>query len=679
MTTVFIVRPFGTRSILKKDKETGDSITVKFDFDKVETDLIKPAMAALNLEGGTTGEVFEAGEIKEDMFSQLLLADIVIADITIYNANVFYELGIRHALRDKRTILIKCPGFDDTPFDIIGYRYISYEKDNPAEALPALKKTISDTMDADRKDSPVFNMLPGLVARDIELFLALPKDFIEELSIATAQKSVGKLSLMADEAGSFSWEIPALRLAGKALFDMECFAPAKIVLEKIKRVKPADQQANELLATVYQRLAQSQMVSNPTEAIALLAKSNMAIEALLQSDNLNSKQRAEAYALKARNTKTRWLEAWKDLSPDDICHKALLSQFLKTAFENYERGFYENLNHYYSGINALGLLITIISLAERCPGTWTSAFSSKDDADIELRRLKNKLQRLSPTVQLSIESARATGQADVWLNITEADFICLTSTDPSRVGNVYAQVLQDAGPLGLDGTLRQLKIYEMLGIKPENTRAAIDVLDAVKLKKPQKTHCILFTGHMIDKPGRPSPRFPASEETGVKERIKEKVLEIQQKQEPGTVITGIAGGACGGDILFHEICESLNIPTQMYLAVPREKFIATSVAFAGNEWIDRFDRLFKKLPHPILSDDVALPKWLQKKPGYNIWIRNNLWELNSALANGGINTTLVALWDGKGGDGAGGTQHMVDTAKAQSARVEIVEMGKAIL
>ena len=49
-------------------------------------------------------------------------------------------------------------------------------------------------------------------------------------------------------------------------------------------------------------------------------------------------------------------------------------------------------------------------------------------------------------------------------------------------------------------------------------------------------------------------------------------------------------------------------------------------------------------------------------------MRNNLWELNSAMVNGGMNMTLVALWDGKGGDAAGGTEHMVQEANDRGAK-----------
>ena len=85
----FIIRPFGTKNGI--------------DFDRVEKELIRPALEKLKLSGGTTGEFIQQGNIRTDMFEQLLIADLVVADISIHNANAFYELGIRHAFRDKRT------------------------------------------------------------------------------------------------------------------------------------------------------------------------------------------------------------------------------------------------------------------------------------------------------------------------------------------------------------------------------------------------------------------------------------------------------------------------------------------------------------------------------------------------------------------------------------------------
>jgi len=123
MTKAFIVRPFGVKQ--------------NVDFERVDKELIQPALEQLNIIGTTTTAIVEQGNIREDMFELLLIADLVIADVSIHNANVFYELGIRHSLRDKKTFLIRCSK-DEVPFDIKTDRYLSYQEDKPSMALGAL-------------------------------------------------------------------------------------------------------------------------------------------------------------------------------------------------------------------------------------------------------------------------------------------------------------------------------------------------------------------------------------------------------------------------------------------------------------------------------------------------------------------------------------------------------------
>jgi hypothetical protein len=109
MQRAFVIRPFG-----KKKDRAGREI----DFEQISAVLIEPALRAAGLGGGTSGEVIEAGNIREDMFGLILEADVVVCDMTIHNANVFYELGIRHALRKKRSVLIRgAPTVDHVPFD----------------------------------------------------------------------------------------------------------------------------------------------------------------------------------------------------------------------------------------------------------------------------------------------------------------------------------------------------------------------------------------------------------------------------------------------------------------------------------------------------------------------------------------------------------------------------------
>ena len=661
MNKAFIVRPFGIKSGV--------------DFDKVDKELIQPALKQAGVKGSTTASIVEQGNIREDMFAQLLLADLVVADLSIHNANVFYELGIRHALRDQKTFLIRCSK-DEIPFDLKTDRYLTYPADNPAAALDALVAGLKATILSEKADSPVFYMLPKLEAQDPERFVAVPNDFGEEVEMASAGKQIGKISLLAYETDGFAWEMPALRQLGEALFNLKDFEAASICWEKVRNRYTNDLEANDRLATIFQRLAEDELSTNPTGGWELLSKSDLAIERLLTNDKkLDANKKAEIYSLKGRNAKARWLDTWRNEDEANKKTKAFQSTYLIDAYEQYEQANNEDLNHFYSGINALGLLTTIISLAEKFPDIWSLEFDTDKQAADALENYKERQRKLCILIQAAIDAKRKRNkeEVDLWLNMTEADLACLTSNKPARVGGLYQKVIQEANDLNFDSAKRQLIIYQQLGVLPENVDAALKAfLQAKIVKDEKKRHYLLFTGHMIDKKDRATPRFPESIEPTVRAAIKEAVQS--QKDKYGDRLKAIAGGACGGDILFHEVCAELGVEAELYLVLPREQFIVESVDFAGNKWVDRFDDLFQKLPKRILSNTKDLPKWLQSKLDYTIWERNNLWMLNSALVCGGINMTMIAVWDGQGGDGEGGTEHMVQAAKSRGAKTIVIDV-----
>lgn len=178
-------------------------------------------------------------------------------------------------------------------------------------------------------------------------------------------------------------------------------------------------------------------------------------------------------------------------------------------------------------------------------------------------------------------------------------------------------------------------------------------------------HSILFTGHMIDSPDREVARFPAQKEEAVKNELQN--ILTREKDNSKYPLRGIAGGACGGDILFHEACEELAINTEIFLASPVNEFKKSSVSFAGKAWTNRFDKLISKLPVQILED-------IDTNKDKNIYELTNLWMLQIALENGGKNMTLVALWDKKAGDGSGGTEHMIKIAKEAAAEICIIDI-----
>jgi hypothetical protein len=189
------------------------------------------------------------------------------------------------------------------------------------------------------------------------------------------------------------------------------------------------------------------------------------------------------------------------------------------------------------------------------------------------------------------------------------------------------------------------------------------------LKGAPPGRVLLFTGHMVDAPGRSEPRFPptAAAEAEARQMILEAIRREHQQEEHA--VTGIAGGACGGDILFHETCEALRIPTQLLLALPPDQFIAASVQHGGSDWVERFMRLSERLPTRVLAETSELPSWIAAED-YTLWQRNNLWTLFNALSLDAPRLTLIALWDRGNADGPGGTADLVEQVRSRGYKVE---------
>ena len=93
----YVIMPFGR----KIDYRTGSEI----DFDSIYKDIISPSIKQAGLEPWRADEEKVGGIIHKRMFEALILSKYVVADLTTANANVFYELGIRHAFRSTGTVL----------------------------------------------------------------------------------------------------------------------------------------------------------------------------------------------------------------------------------------------------------------------------------------------------------------------------------------------------------------------------------------------------------------------------------------------------------------------------------------------------------------------------------------------------------------------------------------------
>jgi hypothetical protein len=176
------------------------------------------------------------------------------------------------------------------------------------------------------------------------------------------------------------------------------------------------------------------------------------------------------------------------------------------------------------------------------------------------------------------------------------------------------------------------------------------------------------TGHRIDAPGRKTPRFPNTDDAIAKARSwLRQELEAEKTKTTGAV-SAFGGAASGTDLLFHEVCAELNIPSTVVLPIPREDYCQQSVMDGGPDWVEKFNRLLDTKPLIVLSDSAELPVWAASIPKYGVFQRGNIWMMENALLRN-ADVTLVALWNGQAGDGPGGTADMVNLAQSHGAKV----------
>ncbi|MGB7440120.1 MAG: macro domain-containing protein [Coleofasciculaceae cyanobacterium] len=148
----FVIMPFGEKVDL-------DGRVI--DFDKIYRFIIKQAVESLEIECIRCDEISESGWIHADMFAQILDADVAVVDITSLNANVFYELGVRHALASSVTVLIRKKG-THAPFNIQGLRIIDYDPfdlANVDKAKHQIASFIQNGLRYKTTDSPIHQVL----------------------------------------------------------------------------------------------------------------------------------------------------------------------------------------------------------------------------------------------------------------------------------------------------------------------------------------------------------------------------------------------------------------------------------------------------------------------------------------------------------------------------------------
>jgi hypothetical protein len=157
----FVVMPYGS-------KPFSDGSGRQYDFEKVWRVLISRAVREAGMVPVRSDQREVSGIVHSEMFRDLRDREVVLADLSLDNPNVFYELGVRHVMNAGGTVLI-CRTNAALPFDVRLSRVIFYDFDGQhfdweevERVVKTLKVMLADAATG-RPDSPVHALLESVL------------------------------------------------------------------------------------------------------------------------------------------------------------------------------------------------------------------------------------------------------------------------------------------------------------------------------------------------------------------------------------------------------------------------------------------------------------------------------------------------------------------------------------
>jgi class 3 adenylate cyclase len=174
----------------------------------------------------------------------------------------------------------------------------------------------------------------------------------------------------------------------------------------------------------------------------------------------------------------------------------------------------------------------------------------------------------------------------------------------------------------------------------------------------------VFTGHLLDRPDRVHARFPAALEGAVRAALVERLATHD-------VGFGYASAGCGADLLFLEAMLERSGEAHVVLPYDRSRFVRDSVSIVPDgQWAERFERVLARATDVIVASDQTTT---QKSAAYAYG--NLLLDGLATIRAEQLGSALVplAVWDGKPGDGPGGTASMVDRWRASGRTVDVID------
>ena len=299
-------------------------------------EVIKEAVEQSGMECVRADEIIHTGTIDVPMYERLLNADVVIADLSTYNVNAAFELGVRYALKPYTTIVLAEEQFKN-PFDLghvvirrynhLGADGLSYKE--AKRLIGELKKVIQVILNQPKTDSPVYTFLPQLQPPEwvsTAQVKRISDDAKLEMAVAGAVPNPAAEILGVDAPSAKDMLDAAILKIQEGDFDA-----GRVLLEEIRKLRPED-------SFVLQQLALATYKSKQPDALTALQAAKQILQPLTPETSNNP----ETLGLWGAIHKRLWEECG-----DPKC--------LSESIAAYQRGFYLKQDH-YNGINLAYLL-----------------------------------------------------------------------------------------------------------------------------------------------------------------------------------------------------------------------------------------------------------------------------------------------------------------------------------
>ncbi|HEY3570123.1 MAG TPA: TRAFs-binding domain-containing protein [Thermoanaerobaculia bacterium] len=447
----FMVMPFGTKPTLAPPDRPAPAT---IDFNALWEKAYAPAIRELNYDPVRADE--DVGSlIIQEMLERLAISDLVIADLTIPNANVYYEIGIRHAARAQGCVLVSAD-WTKPLFDVDQMRRITFplpEGTITDETAAAIRQALVQGIpQLAAGKTPPFASISGFPGpfdlQRTQTFQALAKRLSEFQAEVTAVRRTVDRNACSDAARAL-----AQRYAGDAAVHPSVAMELLYLLrdcvgwqEMLGFLKGMPESLRDLPVVREQwYLAQSKIGSH-LEAAGALEELIRTFGATSEREGLVGGRYKKLYdeAVRQRNVQAA-------------------REYLNRAIEHYDRGMRLDLNDYYPSSNLPRLL--------------------------RLRARTGDEQRAVTAVQvarIACERALERNPKDDWALLTLLG-VAFDAGDVEAATRLYERIADDGPPAWkLETTLADLRLSIQLQQDPEKRQALTSILGNLEALLPKR-------------------------------------------------------------------------------------------------------------------------------------------------------------------------------------------------